>query len=95
METVALAAKADLGTKSLLPRVVRIGAPDGFGSVFLAPRFRQHRDVHRLQLLGQFRHAGLRLQICGIYQTNKLQTRSVTQARLIGQSLSRAAELGG
>ena len=46
METAALVAKADLSVKNLTPRVVRIGAPDGFGSVFLAPRLRLLCDMH-------------------------------------------------
>jgi DNA-binding transcriptional LysR family regulator len=46
METAALVAKADLSAKNLSPRVVRIGTPDGFGSVLLAPRLRLLCDMH-------------------------------------------------
>jgi DNA-binding transcriptional LysR family regulator len=38
METAALTAKVGFGEKDQSPRTVRIGAPDGFGSFFLAPR---------------------------------------------------------
>jgi DNA-binding transcriptional LysR family regulator len=40
METAALMAKAGLIDQDPSPRTVRIGAPDGFGSLFLAPRLR-------------------------------------------------------
>jgi DNA-binding transcriptional LysR family regulator len=47
MESAALTAKDDLGDQDLsLAGVVRIGAPDGFGSMYLAPRLRLLCDVH-------------------------------------------------
>jgi DNA-binding transcriptional LysR family regulator len=46
METAALSAKADASTSEQSPRVVRIGAPDGFGSMFLAPRLGLLCDAH-------------------------------------------------
>jgi DNA-binding transcriptional LysR family regulator len=38
METAALTANLEFGDRDRSPRTVRIGAPDGFGSLFLAPR---------------------------------------------------------
>jgi DNA-binding transcriptional LysR family regulator len=40
METAALTVNAGLTERDQSPRTVRIGAPDGFGSLFLAPRLR-------------------------------------------------------
>jgi DNA-binding transcriptional LysR family regulator len=41
METAALTLNAELNERDQSPRTVRIGAPDGFGSLFLAPRLRK------------------------------------------------------
>lgn len=40
METAAFSLNAGLNERDHSPRTVRIGAPDGFGSLFLAPRLR-------------------------------------------------------
>lgn len=47
MEVAMLAAEADVGDRDLSLRgIVRIGAPDGFGSYFLAPRMKGLFEAH-------------------------------------------------
>jgi DNA-binding transcriptional LysR family regulator len=46
METAALVAKADLSAHDVSLRVVRVAAPDGLGSIFLAPRLRLLSDAY-------------------------------------------------
>ena len=47
MESLALAAQSDVGEADLsVSGTVRIGAPEGFGSYFLAPRLSQLADAH-------------------------------------------------
>jgi DNA-binding transcriptional LysR family regulator len=46
METAALMASTGLTEQDNTSRIVRIGAPDGFGSLFLAPRLRPFCESH-------------------------------------------------
>src|SRR3546814_12281296 len=85
METTTLQAQAQLqGRDESLEGVVRLGAPDGFGSFFLAPRI--HKLAHR--------HPKLELQLVAIPRVFSLAkseadlTVAVTRpksGRLLGQ----------
>ncbi|WP_137151310.1 LysR family transcriptional regulator [Devosia sp. FKR38] len=65
MESAMLAASASSGADSKVEGTVRVGAPDGFGVAFLAPR------------LGQLieRHKGLRVELVPVPRTFSLSRR--------------------
>ncbi|MBU1307594.1 MAG: LysR family transcriptional regulator, partial [Alphaproteobacteria bacterium] len=65
MESAMLAASASAGADSKVEGTVRVGAPDGFGVAFLAPR------------LGQLieRHKGLRVELVPVPRTFSLSRR--------------------
>src|SRR3546814_9341490 len=66
METTTLQAQAQLqGRDESLEGVVRLGAPDGFGSFFLAPRI--HKLAHR--------HPKLELQLVAMTRVFSLAKR--------------------
>ncbi|SEP73440.1 transcriptional regulator, LysR family [Devosia sp. YR412] len=65
MESAMLAASELAGTDSLIEGTVRVGAPDGFGVAFLAPR---------LGLLAE-RHRGLRIELVPVPRSFSLSRR--------------------
>ena len=85
METTTLQAQAQLqGRDDSLEGVVRLGAPDGFGSFFLAPRI--HKLAHR--------HPKLELQLVALPRVFSLAKREAVQradARHVGAGNHRAA----
>ena len=87
MEAEMIAARAEIaGESSEVSGTVRVGAPDGFGVAFLAPR------------LGELttRHAGLKLQLVPVPRTFSLSRREAdiaitterpSEGRLVAQKL--------
>lgn len=65
MESASLAAAEAAGTDSAMEGVVRIGAPDGFGVAFLAPRIGELTE----------RHPGLRIELVPIPRAFSLSRR--------------------
>ena len=65
MESAMLAASESTGADSLLEGTVRIGAPDGFGVAFLAPRLGELTE----------RHKGLRIELVPIPRAFSLSRR--------------------
>ncbi|MCJ2068273.1 LysR family transcriptional regulator [Methylobacterium sp. J-030] len=87
MESAFLSASAATGTAQTVSGTVRIGAPDGFGSVFLAPR------MHRLTA----RHPGLEVEIMATARIFSLSKREADiviglsapqQARVVARRLT-------
>ena len=74
-EAAMLSAQAVLGLGSEVSGTVRIGAPDGFGSAFLAPR------------LGRLRadHPELRLELVPLPQAFSLSAREADLAVMVGR----------
>lgn len=65
MESVMLAASADVGADSQIEGTVRVGAPDGFGVAYLAPRIRELLE----------RHKGLRIELVPVPRAFSLSRR--------------------
>jgi DNA-binding transcriptional LysR family regulator len=87
IETTALTARADISEQQLTPHVVRIGAPDGFGSIFLAPRLRilcdQIPNLH-IELVATARAFSLTKREADIaFSLNK-----PTQGRIVSRKLT-------
>jgi DNA-binding transcriptional LysR family regulator len=87
MESAFLSASAATGAAQTVSGTVRIGAPDGFGSVFLAPR------MHRLTA----RHPGLEVEIMATARIFSLSKREADivigltapqQARVVARRLT-------
>jgi DNA-binding transcriptional LysR family regulator len=75
IETAAMAASSDIGGADLaLSGTVRVGAPDGYGSLFLAPR---------LGALSE-RHPGLELQLVAMPRLLSLSKREADIAIALG-----------
>lgn len=87
METAALTAKSDMGNQDFTPRVVRVGAPDGLGSMFLAPRLRllcDQRPSLQIELIATARNFSLTKREADIaFSLNK-----PTQGRIIVRKLT-------
>lgn len=87
METAALGARADIGeSDAALSGTVRIGAPDGFGVAFLAPRLGKLRRLHprlRVQLVPVPRSFSLSKREADIAIT----TARPTEGRLVARKL--------
>lgn len=65
MESAMLAANESAGTDSAIDGTVRVGAPDGFGVAFLAPRLGELID----------RHKGLRIELVPVPRAFSLSRR--------------------
>ena len=65
MESAMLAANESAGTDSAIDGTVRVGAPDGFGVAFLAPRLGELAD----------RHKGLRIELVPVPRAFSLSRR--------------------
>ncbi|WP_332685996.1 LysR family transcriptional regulator [Devosia sp.] len=65
MESAMLAASESTGDDSLLDGTVRVGAPDGFGVAFLAPRLGELTE----------RHGGLRIELVPVPRAFSLSRR--------------------
>lgn len=65
MESAMLAASESAGADSLIDGVVRVGAPDGFGVAFLAPRLGELTE----------RHPGLRIELVPVPRAFSLSRR--------------------
>jgi DNA-binding transcriptional LysR family regulator len=65
MESAMLAANESAGTDSAIDGTVRVGAPDGFGVAFLAPRLGELTD----------RHKGLRIELVPVPRAFSLSRR--------------------
>jgi DNA-binding transcriptional LysR family regulator len=87
METAALTLNTGLSERDQSPRTVRIGAPDGFGSLFLAPRLRKLCD----------RSPNLRIELVATSRTFSLTKREADiafslnkpdQSRVIARKLT-------
>jgi DNA-binding transcriptional LysR family regulator len=65
MESAVLAASESAGTDSAIEGTVRVGAPDGFGVAFLAPRLGELTD----------RHKGLRIELVPVPRAFSLSRR--------------------
>ena len=65
MESAMLAANESAGTDSTIDGTVRVGAPDGFGVAFLAPRLGELTD----------RHKGLRIELVPVPRAFSLSRR--------------------
>lgn len=65
MESAMLAASESTGADSLLDGTVRVGAPDGFGVAFLAPRLGELTE----------RHKGLRIELVPVPRAFSLSRR--------------------
>ncbi|MGB3338688.1 MAG: LysR family transcriptional regulator [Devosia sp.] len=65
MESAMLAASESAGTDSLIDGTVRVGAPDGFGVAFLAPRLGELTE----------RHKGLRIELVPVPRAFSLSRR--------------------
>jgi DNA-binding transcriptional LysR family regulator len=65
MESAMLAASESTGADSLLEGTVRVGAPDGFGVAFLAPRLGELTERHR----------GLRIELVPVPRAFSLSRR--------------------
>ena len=65
MESAMLAANESAGTDSAIEGTVRVGAPDGFGVAFLAPRLGELTD----------RHKGLRIELVPVPRAFSLSRR--------------------
>lgn len=65
MESAMLAANESAGADSAIDGVVRVGAPDGFGVAFLAPRLGELTD----------RHKGLRIELVPVPRAFSLSRR--------------------
>ena len=65
MESAMLAARESAGTDSAIDGTVRVGAPDGFGVAFLAPRLGELTD----------RHKGLRIELVPVPRAFSLSRR--------------------
>ncbi|WP_332702744.1 LysR family transcriptional regulator [Devosia sp.] len=65
MESAMLAASESTGADSLLDGTVRVGAPDGFGVAFLAPRLGELTE----------RHGGLRIELVPVPRAFSLSRR--------------------
>ncbi|RDE08327.1 LysR family transcriptional regulator [Pelagibacterium lacus] len=87
METAALGARADVGeSDAALSGTVRIGAPDGFGVAFLAPRLGKLRRLYpqlRIQLVPVPRSFSLSKREADIAIT----TARPTEGRLVARKL--------
>ena len=75
METEALAALEAVRGPGTLTGTVRIGAPDGFGSLFLAPRLSALRAAH----------PGLRVQLVPVPRAFSLSEREADLAVMVGR----------
>lgn len=65
MESASLSARQAAGAESVVAGTVRIGAPDGFGVAFLAPRLAELTD----------RHPGLRVELVPVPRAFSLSRR--------------------
>ena len=65
MESAMLAASESAGADSLIDGIVRVGAPDGFGVAFLAPRLGELTE----------RHKGLRIELVPVPRAFSLSRR--------------------
>ena len=75
MESAMLAASESAGADSLIEGTVRVGAPDGFGVAFLAPR---------LGLLAE-KHRGLRIELVPVPRSFSLSRREADVAVTLGR----------
>ena len=75
IETEVLAGVAGLKGRDDVAGVVRIGAPDGFGSAFLAPRLGQFRTVY----------PDLRIQLVPVPRSFSLSEREADIAIMVGR----------
>ncbi|GGL49902.1 LysR family transcriptional regulator [Wenxinia marina] len=75
METELMAGVASLDSSSSVAGTVRIGAPDGFGSAFLAPRLGRFRAVY----------PDLRIQLVPVPRSFSLSEREADIAIMIGR----------
>jgi DNA-binding transcriptional LysR family regulator len=91
MEAVALAAKADLSEQQPVARVVRVGAPDGFGSMFLAPRLKLLCDRHanlEIELIATSRSFSLTKREADIaFSLNKPEQKRIVARKLTDYEL--------
>lgn len=77
-EAAMLGTQARLGSGGVAVGTVRIGAPDGFGSAFLAPRLGRIRAVH----------PGLRLELVPLPRAFSLSAREADLAVMVGRPQS-------
>lgn len=87
MESAMLAARESAGSDSIIAGTVRVGAPDGFGVAFLAPRIGELVD----------RHPGLRIELVPVPRSFSLSRREAdiavtlerpSEGRLVARKLT-------
>lgn len=87
METAAIIGRASVNDKELSPTVVRIGAPDGFGSIYLAPRLpaicRSRTNLH-IELIATARNFSLTKREADI----AFSLTRPTQGRIVARKLT-------